>query len=455
VSPSPPAVGPQGAARARDLPHIVIVSGDGIDASHTSLYGHERRTTPFLLRLAQSALVFDNAFPNVNSSAGSVASLATGKPPLRTNLLLHPDILTGVDAYQHLPGVLRGLGYRTIHVSTRLYTDPFEQNMQHAFDVANFRERRGLLALPALPGRLALAYMPALYFLGETGERLSERVLHVAGVRVMTNALTELQRASWVSDDARIQAVLDFLDRADGPVFAHVHLMGTHIPLVPRRPVFSAAGPCPPTEWALTMNTYDDAIADFDRDVERIVGHLTRSGQFERTILVVTSDHGWLWSYVRLPLMLRFPGGVPSGRKTENTQLIDVPPTLLDYLGVPIPEWMGGASLLRPIDPLRPIFTVRIRKVLDGPFRRVRTLGLTVCERVFWLNPHVGGFFDDEVQGYVGPCGAGVPTRETAWTRLVDELRMNGYDVSSLSDRPPPASDLPKRTATPAAGGGR
>jgi arylsulfatase A-like enzyme len=440
TSPSPPTFGRDLAASGRRLPHIIIVGGDGVNAARTSVYGYTRPTTPFLERFAETSLIFENAFPNVTSSAGSLASLLTGKGPLRTGLLVHPDILTGVDAYQHLPAILKGLGYRSIHVSTRLYTDPFEENMQHAFDIANFREHRGALTLPALPGRVALAYAPALYFLGEVHGRISERALHAAGVRVMTNALADLQSGAGVSDPARIDAVLDFFDRADGPVFAHLHLMGTHIPLAPRRPVFSA-GP-PTTRREHNIDILDDTIADFDRDVERIVTHLERTGKLPDTVLVVMSDHGWLWSYARLPLLFRFPGGEPRGRRVENAQLIDVAPTLLDYLGLPVPAWMDGASLLEPPDPMRSIVTVTIpiRPMPDGPFRRIDALGLTLCERVFWLNPRRGTLDAQAVAGYAHPCPTMTPydARTVAWTTLVGALRENGYDVSSLPDGPQP-----------------
>jgi arylsulfatase A-like enzyme len=440
TSPSPPTLGRGQAASGRRLPHIIVVGGDGVNAARTSVYGYRRPTTPFLERLAETSLVFENAFPNVNSSAGSVASVLTGKDPLRTGLLVHPDILTGVDAYQHLPAILKGLGYRSIHVSTRLYTDPFEENMQHAFDVANFREHGGALRLPALPGRVALAYAPALYFLGEVQGRLKERMLHAAGMRTMTNALTELRSGTGVSDPARIDAVLDFFDRADGPVFAQLHLMGTHIPLAPRRPVFSA-GPRPATASQHDIDILDDTVADFDRDVERIVTHLERSGKLQHTVLVVMSDHGWLWSYARLPLLFRFPGGEPRGRRVENAQLIDVAPTLLDYLGLPVPAWMDGASLLEPLDPMRPIVTVTvpIRPTPDGPFRRIDALALTLCERVLWLNPRTGTLGEQTVAGYAHPCPRMLPydARTVAWTTLVGALRENGYDVSSLPEDPP------------------
>ena len=65
-----------GAAAAR--PNILLLGSDGLNADRTSLFGYERDTTPFLVRFAREALVFENAFPNGASTASSTISLHLG-----------------------------------------------------------------------------------------------------------------------------------------------------------------------------------------------------------------------------------------------------------------------------------------------------------------------------------------------------------------------------------------
>jgi hypothetical protein len=51
-------------------PHILLITADGVDATHTSLYGYHRDTTPNLRMLAESALVAENAFSNAEPTGG-------------------------------------------------------------------------------------------------------------------------------------------------------------------------------------------------------------------------------------------------------------------------------------------------------------------------------------------------------------------------------------------------
>jgi arylsulfatase A-like enzyme len=244
------------------------------------------------------------------------------------------------------------------------------------------------------------------------------------------------------SDEHRINAVFEFLERSRNPVFAHLHLMGTHSPHNPRERVYSIG-----VTWAdrraRADDLYDDVIAGFDRQLQAFVERLERMGKLGNTVLVITSDHGAGWTYARVPLIFVFPGGEPSGRRTLNGQLIDLAPTLLDYLGVPIPSWMNGQSLLRDdLDPKRPIVTVLVRKENPAPFKRIRAVGVTICQHVYWLDPWTSTFFTERVPGGTATCRAGPEGEWIARPLITTSLRDNGYDVSSLK-RIPRAHQLP------------
>jgi len=119
-------------------PHILLITADGVDASHTSLYGYYRDTTPNLRKLAETALVAENAFSNTEHTGGSVVSIYTGKYPAKTRLFWLPNTLKGVDAYEHLPGILRSHGYRTVQITVPLFLDPTKLNLLNAFDEVKF-----------------------------------------------------------------------------------------------------------------------------------------------------------------------------------------------------------------------------------------------------------------------------------------------------------------------------
>ncbi|MBT5197748.1 MAG: sulfatase-like hydrolase/transferase, partial [Gammaproteobacteria bacterium] len=123
-----------------DLPNILILSTDGLDASHMSAYGYHRETTPFIKSMLPQSLVVENHFTNNTKSTGSIGSLLSGKLPTKTRVIYPPDIFRGVDTYQHLPAILRKLGYRNADFSMRHYIDPYDLNMREGFDFANGRD---------------------------------------------------------------------------------------------------------------------------------------------------------------------------------------------------------------------------------------------------------------------------------------------------------------------------
>ena len=136
--------------------------------------------------------------------------------------------------------------------------------------------------------------------------------------------------------------------------------MDTHGPqFYPRRRVFSSSE-LQDQEWM--RDFFDDAILDFDSYVGEFVQYMKDAGLWDNTVLIVYSDHvdGWKTND-RIPLLFHFPGGEYAGRIRNNTQNLDIAPTILDYLGLAQPAWMPGLSLLAGEPPaLRPIISAGV-----------------------------------------------------------------------------------------------
>ncbi len=407
-------------------PNILIVATDGLDASETSAYGYARKTTPFIDSLLPSALVCENALPNGTVTAASVVSMLTGRLATDTRVFSPKDILIGAGAYQSLPAILRRLGYTTVALVPGV-ADPFDRNLRDAFDVANGRSARSALQVAALPDRVALALAGELYFVQHSWERLTSRLAHAAFVRRMVNQFHEATVPNDVPDEVRIRALTDFLTEAKRPVFAYLHLMGTHGPFVPTQKTFSQTS-------TLRTDLLDDAVLDFDASVAAIVDTVKRLGKLDDTVLVLMSDHGSQGSrHGRIPLIFLFPGGSPRGRIVSNAQLLDIAPSLLDYLGAPIPAWMSGQSLLSvKVDPLRPILTAHVRRDAPGG-ERLTQLSVSVCDRVYDLD-----FVDQKVAthplaGHTAACAEGeLPEPPAARDLMVAQLERSGFDMEEL-----------------------
>ena len=97
-------------------------------------------------------------------------------------------------------------------------------------------------------------------------------------------------------------------------------------------------------------------VERFDADVGRALTLLEERGELERTVVVMTGDHGWPFPRgktnlydlgSRVPLVVRWPGMGGPGRVEERiVSLVDLAPTFLDACGVPVPEAMTGRSLV-------------------------------------------------------------------------------------------------------------
>ena len=129
------------------------------------------------------------------------------------------------------------------------------------------------------------------------------------------------------------------------------------------------------------MQAYHACISFIDAQLKLILDSLRSSGEWENTIVLFTSDHGYhlgdhfLWGKVslfdigaRVPFILRAPGLTKEGSTSdEMVELVDVYPTLADLAGLTPPPHLQGVSL---------------RPLLDHPERRIgRKFAYSVVSR--------------------------------------------------------------------------
>jgi arylsulfatase A-like enzyme len=114
-------------------------------------------------------------------------------------------------------------------------------------------------------------------------------------------------------------------------------------------------------DWAPVVSRYLGEISLLDAQVGRVLDTLDRLGLARDTLVVYTTDHGDMCGghgmidkhfilyddVVRVPLIVRWPGGVPAGRVCGAfvSHFLDLASTFLDLAGVPVPESFQGQSL--------------------------------------------------------------------------------------------------------------
>lgn len=116
----------------------------------------------------------------------------------------------------------------------------------------------------------------------------------------------------------------------------------------------------------LILRAYWSMCEFADRQVEKILEALDTSGKAGNTLVIYTADHGdfaahhncfekWDTSFldciVRVPLLLRLPGKIPAGKVfSELVELVDLCPTICEFLGLEVPASSQGRSLLPVLD---------------------------------------------------------------------------------------------------------
>lgn len=334
--------------------NVVVVLIDTLRADHLGAYGYDKATSPVFDRLAAQAALFEGVTAQAPWTKPSVASLMTGR------FVHHHGVVTSRDAMgDDLPTLAEAMqqrGYRTAAFSGNPWITP-EFHFDQGF--AEFESGR------AMGPQLTVLYRLL---------RRTDRALERRGAR-----LDLARRAFWgtsanIGNSERDQALTDAAvqwigaQTPDQPFFLYVHLIGPHDPYDPpieyvrrfREPGwdgrkgptkpparvqtdFETAAPLDPAEHAALIAQYDGAVAFSDDQLGRLVEALRANGQLDRTLLVVTADHGeefyehGNWRHgnqlynevVHVPLMFHLPGQLPAGRRTDLAMLVDVFPTLV------------------------------------------------------------------------------------------------------------------------------
>jgi arylsulfatase A-like enzyme/Flp pilus assembly protein TadD len=271
-------------------PNVLLVTIDTLRADHVGAYGAGFAETPTLDALAAEGTRFSRAFASSPLTLPSHAALLTGRQPHQIGVR-HNGMYTLAPAEESLPERLRDAGWATgAFVGAWVLAARF--GLDQGFDRYDDATSAGLAA----PGGYA------------------ER------------------RADAVSD-----AALAWLESAPRPFFLWAHYYDPH------------ASYRPPAPYAerFAGRLYDGEIAWVDAQLGRLVAALRARGELDRTLVVVTSDHGESLgehdelthgytlhdAVLRVPLVLRGPG-VPAGRVVDPlVRSVDVAPTVLAWLG--------------------------------------------------------------------------------------------------------------------------
>jgi choline-sulfatase len=284
---------------------IVVISIDTLRADHLPAYGYRKVKTPAIDALAADGVVFERAYAHTPQTLPAHMAILTGRLPFETGV--RDDIGFPLKSGERLlPSMLRDRGYATGGVvSTFLLRK--DTGIGQGFDFFD-------------------GEMPA----GPPG---------AAPVR-RDGASSEAVAEKWLGSMGSSRA------------FLFLHIDEPHSPYTPPER-FSAYPP------------YDGAVAYSDEIVGRLVRYLKSHQLYDRSTIVLLSDHGeglgdhgeqehGLLLYdeaIHIPLVVKQEGNAGAGRRVGSiVQQIDLVPTILDLVKAPVPGNLRGRSLKPLLD---------------------------------------------------------------------------------------------------------
>jgi arylsulfatase A-like enzyme len=109
---------------------------------------------------------------------------------------------------------------------------------------------------------------------------------------------------------------------------------------------------------------YEASVRGVDSELGKFFDFLESRFDRDSTLLMITADHGESFergyfghgeelyeNSTRVPLIIRYPGQKSGERVAGLTQSIDIAPTILRALTIPIPDWMDGQPLMLGVSP--------------------------------------------------------------------------------------------------------
>ncbi len=296
-------LGLAGCGRSSSPQNVLLVTWDTTRVDRLGCYGGPPDTTPHLDRLASESVVFRRAYAPVPLTLPSHTTLLTGMHP-RSHGVMDNGLFRVPDFLPLWSELLQSEGYATAAFVASFVLDRqfgLSRGFDHYDDVGG---------------------SPS-----QSGKFIDERPAD----EVTESALAWLQA------------------HASGPFSLWVHYYDPHFP---HQPPADLAAEFP-------QRLYDAEIAAVDRAFGRLIQALKERGVFDQTLIIMTSDHGeglgdhgekahgylLYQSTMHVPLVLRAPG-LPPGECGATVGLVDVLPTTLELLGLPIPTSVDGRSLL-------------------------------------------------------------------------------------------------------------
>jgi len=318
--------------------NVVWIVVDAMRADRLGVYGYQRPTSPNTDAFAKGSFVFESAYSDAATTEPSLFSAFTD---------LYPTI-----KYYQLSDFLDFSEIMNERITGK-YTTLAEVLKQANYSTATFMANTGVIQ--------ELGFMKGFdtYVPLETPGKFSQETPK------------EMQSVN--------KDVLQFLSQnRDKKFFAYIHYIDTHAPYSDAEPYFSMFMNdtnstldirykteadlmklnLKQDDWKLIQDAYDGDVRAADAKIGEVIRELDNLNLTRKTIVIITADHGEELGErgaighgihlneesIRIPLIVKVPN-VSGQNYSKPAELIDVAPTILNLLNIPIPQQFQGQNL--------------------------------------------------------------------------------------------------------------
>lgn len=298
-------------------PNIILVILEGWAADVVSVYGQNTDLTANMDTIIEKGVLFSNVYANGNRTDRGLVALLSGFPSQpRTSIIKQPRKTQSLPS---LPQVLREAGYQT-----------------------------------------------CFYYGGETEfANIKSYLLNCGYDKIVDQSSFRLEdmNSKWGAHDHVVfKRVLSDIKQTQSPFFITVLTLSSHEPFeVPMKSVITGND---------QVSLYKNSIVYADQSVGEFVRALVQHPEFENTLLIFVSDHGfhlekgplsqWLPARYYIPLVFYGPVLLPDWRGKRVGKIgsqTDLPVTLLKQMNLNSPPFHYGKDLLNPAAPAFAFYT--------------------------------------------------------------------------------------------------
>lgn len=374
--------------------NIIVIVVDSLRASELPCYGYTLATAPALCKYAAQNTLFTRAYANATWTRPSNMSIITSLYPT-SHGMVDPISVSLNTTVTTLPQVLKKFGYSTrfvandqIHMGVELGYERIFSHRQLTSPTFNGGDtmEKWYNAIDAMKEDNK-HFMPSFtYFHTDHVHEYVNNILDIPpqfplDPQYTAPTLPQLTRftdRTWIftkkylKDMRQISSVESMTARFDAWIAQfdkartreEALAVFTGLPNDMKTDIFRNIAQDDLNEHYFTTivplyrHLYDDAIRTFDLSFAKIIRKIKENGLEQNTIVLVTSDHGQMLGEhnllghilsmdkeeITIPLILRVPG-LKEQRSGQLTQHIDIFPTLLELVGIPVPKGLAGISL--------------------------------------------------------------------------------------------------------------